>query len=218
MLSNDRWNQSLLQIGAVAIRNAVDPFDVPYAVPFVSGGTLVASRLASSDQSSDSPLLGPVLTALDPADLAAVEDRLCEFLQLPALLTPSPRIPGPLGDASRYPVWGQLYRAGPVINGERKRRIVVSPNAWNALSGFATLVRTTTSFARYGDEFPQIQRGAARACCGEAITFERSSILLSGRDRPDPSTTTMRDMVAIARGLVVAYELEPAIERLSAVP
>lgn len=208
----------MLQIGAIAIRESVEPFDAPYSVPFSRGGALVASRIVSSDQSSDLALLGPVTSALDSAELATIEDRLCEFLQLPALFAPSPRVPGPLGDASRYPVWGQIYRAGPLMSGERKRRIVVSPNAWNAASELATLVRTTTSFARYGEEFPQIQDGGARACCGDAITFERSSILLAGRDRPDPHTASMRDMIAVGRGLVVAYELAHAVERLSPSP
>jgi hypothetical protein len=215
VLTNDRWNQSMLQIGAIAIRESVEPFDAPYAVPFAGGGALVASRIVSSDQSSDLPLLGPVISALDSAALAAIEDRLCEFLQLPALFTPSPHVPGPLGDASRYPVWGQIYRAGLLINGERKRRLVVSPNAWNAVSELATLVRTTTSFARYGDEFPQIQRGAARACCGDAITFEHSSVRLARRDRPSPHTATMPDMIAVGRGLMAAYELADAVRRLS---
>jgi len=128
------------------------------------------------------------------------------------LLTPAPRIPPPLG-AGRYPVWGQIYLAGPPVQGERKRRVAVSPNAWNAISGMATFVRTTTSFDRHGPEFPQIQGGASRACCGDVTTFEHGRVLLAPRDQPVPQVVTMRDMVAIGRGLVVTHELESAAAR-----
>lgn len=213
VITNDRWNQSMLQIGVLPVRTSIEPFDEPYSVPLTGDRAVIASRLGASDEGSDSPLLGSVVTALSPTELATVEDRLCEFLQIPALLAPAPRIPPPLGEAGRYPVWGQIYLAGPPVQGERKRRVVVSPNAWNALSGMATFVRTTTSFDRHGPEFPPIQGGAVRACCGDAATFEHRRVLLAPRDRPVPQAVTMQDIVAIARGLVVTHELEAAVAR-----
>lgn len=219
VLTNDRWNQSMLQIGVVPIRTSLEPFDLAYSSPLPDGTAVVASRLGASDESEPSfSLLGPAIGALAPRELAGIEDRLCDFFQLPALLATSPRIGPPLGDARAYAVWGEIHLAGAPVDGERKRRIVVSPNAWNAVSGMATLVRTTTSFGRYGAEFPEIQRGRARACCGDAATFELASIRLAQRDRPTPHTATMRDMVALARGLTVTHELDAAVVRAGARP
>ena len=215
VITNDRWNQSMLQVGVLPVRTSVEPFDEPYTVALTGGRAVVASRLGATDEGAGSPLLGSVVTALSPSELAAVEDRLCEFLQILPLLAPAPRVSPPLGEAGKYPVWGQIYRAGPSVAGERKRRVVVSPNAWNAISGMATFVRTTTSFERHGPEFPQIQGGAARACCGDATTIEHERVRLAPRDRPVPHVVTMRDMVAIARGLMVTHELESAVARVA---
>jgi len=211
VLTNDRWNQTMLRVGVVPVRTAVAPFDIPYSVALPGGTHVVASRLVAPHV--EGGLLGLVEGALDATTLAAVEDRLCAFLQIPELLRPAPRPAPPLGDATRYAAWSEVHRAGPEVDGERKRRIVVSPNPWNAVSGMATFVRTTTSFAGHGDEFPQVQGGAGHACCGDATTFELRAVLLQRRDRPVPHSTTLHDMVAIARGLAVTHGLEEAVRR-----
>jgi len=215
VLTNDRWNHTMSSVGVVPIRSRVMPFDLPFSVPLPNGDAVVASRLVSLDERDPKrSLLGPANGSLDPALLAAVEDKLRDFLQLPQLVKQSPQVLRPLGNASAYAVWGQIYLAGPRIEEERKRRIVVSPSSWNAVSDLATLVRTTTSFDRYGPEFPKIQGGSVRACCGDATTMQLHSVMLNPRDRPVPSTSIMTDMQAIARGLTVAYGLEASLRRV----
>lgn len=212
VVTNDRWNQVMTRVGVLPIRTKVEPFDAPYSIDLADGGHVVASRLVAPHV-LETPLLGPVMGSIDPDTLAAVEDRLCAFLQIPELLQASPRIAQPRGDATSYAVWGSVYLAGAELDGERKRRIVISPNPWNAVSGMATLVRTTTSFERRGIEFPQIQAGRARACCGDATTFDLSAVRLLPRERRTPATATMRDMMAIARGLIVTHDLDAAVRR-----
>lgn len=215
VVTNDRWNQTMSQIGVLPIRRVVPQCDAPYSTPLPSGGHVLASRLVAPDVGPTAPpLLGAARGAVMPEVLAAVEEQLILFLQLDRLRAPAPRIPGPAGDATTYPVWGELYLAGPLINGERKRRVVVSPNAWNAASGLATLVRTTTSF-KYDDEaFPKIQGGAARACCGDATTMSHEQIRLAERERPHPRVATMAEMTRIAKGFVATHGLGRALARL----
>lgn len=214
VMTNDRWNQTMSQVGVLPIRASVEPFDAPHSVKLADGTYLVASRLVAPRVAPDAePVLGVTRGALAPDVLAAAEDRLCAFLQLPELLAPTPRVARPVGDATRYAVWGEIYRAGPRVEGERKRRIVVSPNPWNAVSGMATFVRTTSAFKADAIEFPRIQRGAARACCGDATTFSLGEVLTNPRDRPAPHTTTMGEMVQVARGLVATHDLGAAVRR-----
>lgn len=215
VVTNDRWNQTMSQIGVLPVRRIVPEHDAPYSAPLPDGSQILASRLVAPDVSSGaSPLLGVARGAVTDDVLAAVEDRLVLFLQLDRLVAPAPRIPRPVGDATRYPIWGDIYLAGPPVDGERKRRIVVSPNAWNAVSGLATLVRTTTAF-KYDDvAFPQIQGGAARACCGDATTMVHGQIRLSERERPEPRAATMAEMTRLAKGLIATHELDRAIARL----
>lgn len=206
-------------VGVVPIRSRVETFDQPFSVELPHGVSVVASRLVSTDERDPKlALLGPASGSLDAATLAAVEDKLRDFLQLPQLLQQSPHVLRPLGDASAYAVWGQIYLAGPRLDGERKRRIVVSPNAWNAVSEMATLVRTTTSFERFGPDFPKIQGGSVRACCGDLTTMPLQSVLLNPRERPVPSTATMTDMQSIARGLVVSHDLDASLRRVGVIP
>ena len=56
--------------------------------------------------------------------------------------------------------------------------------------------------------------GSVRACRGDATTMQLHSVMLNPRDRPVPSTSTMTDMQAIARGLTVAYGLEASLRRV----
>ena len=215
VITNDRWNQTMSQIGVLPVRRDVPEHDIPYSTPLPDGGQIVASRLVAPDIGPGAtPLLGPARGSATEEVLAAVEDKLVLFLQLERLVVPAPRIPRPVGDATRYPVWGDLYLAGSPIDGERKRRIVVSPSAWNALSGLATLVRTTTAFKLDDVAFPRIQGGAASACCGDATTMVHEQVRLSERERPYPRVATMAEMALVARGLAATHELDRAIARL----
>lgn len=105
---------------------------------------------------------------------------------------------------------GRRVLRGPTRWTERKRFIVISPNRWNAIGGYAAGVRTTTQFKGRPLQFPQVLRypkePAAFACCGDATTF--ASNAFDQRERPPrPTQASLQDMVAIAKGLLVTHEL-----------
>lgn len=215
VMTNDRWNATMSQVGVCLVRRRLHDVEGQYAVELPEGHASAARLVSLLVPPHPDSVIGPAVRALSAHELAALEDRLCAFLQLPALVgSPAPRIPGPVGAASAYPVWSEIYR-GPQAGAERKRFVIVSPNPWNAVSGVATAIRTTTSFKVDDAEFPEIQGGRARACCGDATTLGVDEFLLARRDRPTPFLTTMHDMIAIARGLVGTHELSAALRRLS---
>jgi len=201
-------------VGVIAIRRSVDPGEAPYATRLDAGSFAVAPRLVSvlAPEDADSPL-GSLVSVISPAELDAVEDRLCSFLQLPGVLGPIPRQVRALYARDPYPVWGDIYLADPLIGQERKRYVVVSPNAWNSVAPTATIVRTTTATKHDHVAFPPVQRGKAHACCGEATSVPRNALRLASRDRPIPSTLTLGDMVSIARGIATTHQLGDAVRR-----
>src|SRR5207244_6354715 len=84
IITNDRWNSRMPSVGVIAIRRSVDPGEAPYATRLDAGSFAVAPRLVSvlAPEDADSPL-GSLVSVISPAELEAVEDRLCSFLQLP---------------------------------------------------------------------------------------------------------------------------------------
>ena len=213
VISNDRWNAAMSQVTVVPVLASVPAAESQYAVEHRSGVVTAARPLTILAPPDPGSALGPPIASLSKAELDALEERLCRFLQLPTLLGGVPAPSRPIGDASAYPVWGDVYR-GPVLAGERKRFVVVSPSEWNRSSGLAIGVRTTTQLKIDDLWFPMILDGSARACCGDATTFLHSQWRLGRRDRPTPFTTKTRDMVAIARGLADVYDLDAALARL----
>ncbi len=214
VISNDRWNAAMSQVAVLPLVASVPPAERTYALAYRNGVVTAARPLAVLAPPDPASALGPPIASLSNAELGELEESLCRFLQLPTLLGGIPALPRPVGDASTYPVWGDIYR-GPVLAGERKRFVVVSPNEWNRSSGLAVGVRTTTRLKIDDLWFPVILDGATRACCGDATTLPHSQWRLGRRDRPTPFTTTTRDMVAIARGLVDVYDLDAALKRLA---
>lgn len=213
IITNDRWNANMSWVGVSPVRRAVEPYEAPYSVQLGSGLFATTGRIvALAAPPHPHTQLGPVEAALTADELDRCEDALCRFLQIPLLLGAGTRIPPVLG-AVTYPLWGEIYDAEPPINGERKRYVVVSPNPWNAASGSATLVRTTSPVKRGSAAFPLIQGTAARACCGEATTVPNTAIRMARRDRSTPMTTTRADMVSIARGFLVTHDLRSAATR-----
>jgi len=105
-------------VGVIAIRRSVDPGEAPYATRLDAGSFAVAPRLVSvlAPEDADSPL-GSLVSVISPAELEAVEDRLCSFLQLPGVLGPIPRQVRALYARDPYPVWGDIYLADPLIGG-----------------------------------------------------------------------------------------------------
>jgi len=214
ILTNDRWNAVYPSAGVVPVRKSIQPHEAPHSVQLSKGGFAVVSDLVNVLQSPhpESPL-GAQLFVMPPDELAAIEDRLCLFLQLPRLLGPRPMKSRPAPAASAYLFWSEIYFVTPPIEGELKRHVVVSPDAWNAASSRATVIRTTSKIKRDHDSFPAIQRGQARAACGDMTTVAMSDVILDPQRRPSPPATTVADMVAIARGLTITHELGAALLR-----
>lgn len=213
VITNDRWNAVYPGVGVIPLRRSIAPYEEPYSHTLRDGRFAVAARLGAVLAAPDSASpLGPVEAVLSSDEIAEVEDRLCAFLQLPPLLGRAPRQPRIVGRPT-YPLWGEIYLAEPLINGERKPYIVVSPNTWNAVSGLVTLVRTTSVPKRGHAAFPTIQGGKAHACCGEANSVPHGSIRRAPRDRPVPSVTTLREMSAVVRGFIVTHQLQGALAR-----
>ncbi len=214
ILTNDRWNSVYPTVGIVPVRETVQPLEAPHSVQLASGGFAVACDLVNvfHPPQPASPL-GAQVFVVPPDELAAIEDQLCLFLQLPRLLGPRPMKGRPVPSARAYPFWSEIYFSEPPINGQLKRRIIVSPDAWNAVAGRVTLVRTTSQIKVDHGSFPEIQRGQARAACGDMTTVPTTDVVLDPQRRPSPSATTVADMVAIARGLTVTHDLAAAVAR-----
>ncbi len=214
VISNDRWNAAMSQVTVLPLVASPRPEEREYALGYRHGAISAARPLTVLAPSDPNSVLGPPIASLSTAELDSLEDLLCRFLQLPALLARIPAPARPLGAANAYPVWGDVYR-GPVLAGERKRFVVVSPNDWNRASGLAVGVRTTTRLKIDDTWFPKILDGKTRACCGDATTFAHSQWQLARRDRPTPFTTSTKDMVGIARGLADVYDLGAAVSRMA---
>lgn len=219
IITSDRWNASTNWVGVIPIRESVEPYEAPYSAQLDNGLFAGAARIAALvAPPHPGSRLGPVEAVLNAAEMGRCEDALCRFLQIPLLLSSSVRLPPLLGEPT-YPLWGEIYYAEPPIDDERKRYIVVSPNAWNAASGMATLVRTTSREKYESEMFPAIQGATTRACCGEATTVPHGMVRFGRRiKRPDPMTTTRADMVSIARGFLVTHGLEAAAQRAGVQP
>ena len=207
VISNDRWNAAMSQIAVLPIVQTLRPGERAYAVPYDAHFITAARPLAILAPPHPGSPLGPAIAGLSSLELEAVEERLTEFLQLPALLRGLGMIARPTGDTTTYPLWGEVYR-GPILGGQRKRFVVVSPSDWNRASGLAVGVRTTTQLKIDDVWFPPILGGTSRACCGDASTFPLREWRLARRDRPTPFMATSADMAEIARGLADVYELE----------
>lgn len=212
-ITHDTWNAHLSQVGCVPVRASVLESETPYALPVSSGGYASAARIVSLLAPGQAgSQIGPAVDVLPREELGALEERLCAFLQLPALLTGRSILKG-IASSKPYPLWSNVYY-GPEAEGERKRYVIMSPNPWNALSGLAMGIRTTTAFKRNHVEFLLLASVRARACCGDATTLGARHFLLDPRSRPAPSLVSGADMVAIARGLISVYELDAALGRL----
>ena len=216
ILTNDRWNSTMSQLGGAIVRPDILPVEAAYSVQVADGRFATAARVVSlrtvSDTDSTSPI-GAAQTLLSADELLHLEDALARFLQLPLLLGAISRHRRPVGNISSYPNWGESYYANTPIAQQRKRFVVVSPNEWNAATPFASGIRTTSQFKRDALQFPLIQGGLIRACCGDLATFGKNELSLGPRSRPTPATATLADMVAIARGLVITHALEGALGR-----
>ena len=162
--------------------------------------------------------LGAPIAEIDSDQLARVEDVLCGVLHLPRLCGDPPIVPRDSAPPS-FPQWSEIYRViGQEYLGEAKRWVVVSDNQWQGAQRMAIVVRTTTSKRRHGPEFPLIQSGQAKAVCGNATTFPVGTFRMQPRDRPEPGGLDVKDMIAIAHGLIETNGLGPALMRALSPP
>ncbi len=156
--------------------------------------------------------LGFEARQLSEEELARVEDGLAEIFGLSHICQAQPALPpSPAGQAD-YPRWGEIYYAGPAVDNETKRYVVVSNDFWNVAAGSAVVVRTTSNVIRAGRAFPLVESGAAVACCGNATSFIHADFDLGGR--PTPARLDLGDMAKVAWGLVETHQLEGACTRL----
>ncbi|MGH2458939.1 MAG: hypothetical protein ACRDIY_08730 [Chloroflexota bacterium] len=144
----------------------------------------------------------------DPGEFEKVGRGLADLLHLESLCDDPPVAPPPVAGAHPIPRWGEIYDAGPPIGPTRqtKRYVVVSDERWNAMGRGAIAVRTTTRQKAWGEAFPSIEGRAARACRGDATVFPVTQFDM--RRRPQPSSLSLDDMVAIARGLCDVFDLD----------
>lgn len=145
--------------------------------------------------------LGAERRQMNDMEMLSVEVGLKELLALTYLCRPSPvNAPSPGGSLVNYPRWAEIYYAGPLINGARKRYIVVSNDFWNQQPDRIHLVvRTTTQMKSPGTAFPEIEGGRAQACCGDITSFKSHSFDMI--DRPTPERLYLADMALVANGL-----------------
>ena len=190
-------------VGAVPIR----PGRVNMLRPAVSDGDLVA--VLPNVLAIPKSKLGPERRQLTEAEMVRVKLGLKEILAMSYLRRPVPtNAPSPGGSLIDYPRWGEIYYAGPLVNGTRKRYVVVSNDFWNQQpDGIHLVVRTTSQLKSHGVAFPEIEGGAARACCGDITSFRSASFDMVGR--PDPERLDLADMVRVANGLAEVLDLTP---------
>lgn len=216
ILTSPEWNATMSQVGGVVVRQHVAALEEPHCVGLAGGDIAVCCAVVSllAPSLEESPI-GEAIRDLGPEELEQVEDRVAMFLRLPQLAAGRPLRPELPGDPARYPLWGDVYYAEPLIDDERKRYVIMSPNAWNAVAPYVSLVRTTSRDKANVAAFPLIEGGAARAACGDLSVRRHGEIIIDPRSRPTPRTVSFGDMSVIARGIARTHLLEGAISRLS---
>lgn len=131
--------------------------------------------------------------------MEAVCQSVADVLLLPELCSdgPLPRLRVPQG---AYPRWGHTYYAGPPLDGQTKRWIVVSHNQFNASTRVATCVRTTSNDYHHSDVTPHIQSGLALAVCIDVTTKAQAKFDLAPRN--PIAQLQLGEMKKVAYGLV----------------
>jgi len=210
VLTNDLWNVVMNDVGVVPVGRAPDR--VLRMAPVVCEDPPLAA-IAGHPIAIERDRVGDEIATARPEGLAAVEDGLCHVLWLTELLGPHPRAPVARTPAG-CPRWSEIYYLHDiVVAGQRKRYVVVSDNAWNEVDGTAVVVRTTSSARRHGPEFPLIENGQAKAVCAELTTYTWDDFILDPRRRPPIRYLDLKDMQAIAGGLVQTHGLDGAVRR-----
>ena len=199
-------------VGVVPLKPLLDPNPLRPRVCDWPALMALCGHLVAIESSN----LGPEIRQLSDDEMARVEDGVAELLGLRYLCQKPPLLPPSPAGAAAYPRWGEVYYAGPAVDNQTKRHVVVSNDYWNSTAGNGVAVRTTSQLKRAGLSFPAIENGAAVACCGDATSFVHADFDLVGR--PEPPRLALDDMSRIAWGLVETHQLESAVSRLGLDP
>ncbi len=206
VLTNDVWNRRMATVGVVPVRARRDPETI-WTPSFGNPPLQVSVGFLAS---LPGRLFQEIRLVLDADERGKVARSLADLLAIEALCADPPAAPPAVAGAGRFPRWGQIYYAGPRVGQsmQTKRYVVVSDERWNALGRGAIAVRTTTQQKSWGEAFPSIEGGLARACCGDATVIPANQFDFHGR--PQPGALSLDDMVAIARGLSDVFDLDPS--------
>lgn len=134
--------------------------------------------------------------AADPDEMHKVSSELADLLLIPELCSKAPYTPreGPPGE---YPRWATTYYAEPPLGGENKRWLVVSHDHFNAASGDAVCIRTTSNTSYVGPDTPLTEGGTAAAVCPDVQTKVHRRFDLESADGLPQITADERRKVAI---------------------
>lgn len=147
--------------------------------------------------------------AAEDDEMTLVGHGLADLLLIPELCTQGLYTPA-AGPAGVYPRWGTTYYAEPPLGGENKRWLVVSHDHFNAATGDAICLRTTSNTSYDGPEAPLIEGGTAMAVCPDVQTkSHRRFDIASGSDLRQPSADERRK---VAFGLANYLRLQPFVQ------
>ena len=139
VLSNDVWNRRMASVGAVPVR-APAGRSGPWEPSF--SARLVLSARVGFLASLPTERFLEARFVLSDEQLRVVAAAMADLLALPELLASPPEAPEPVPGEVDHPRWGEIYYAGPPIQGQVKRFVVVSRDRWNA--------RAPVPLSRYG--------------------------------------------------------------------
>ena len=202
VLTSDVWNAHMGSVGGAVVSGSGGGDILPVALPpvkaFVNPTMILALRHTA---------LGEPLYTVSPSELRTIEEYLQATLALNGLRGVPPVAPGSPPGLPDYPRWGNVY-FGPPLGGEVKRYVVVSADVHNQRVGRVLAIRTTSKVKRDSVSFPVIQGGGIQACCGDMSLIGNADLHHAvGQRRPSPSSLSIGDMAAIARGLAQTHQL-----------
>jgi len=213
VVTNDEWNRTMSSVAVVPLVPADSPNPLqPKVVPFPPLMAVIP-RFVGQIRKGD---LADEIRQLEPAELEVVEDGFARWLSLAELCREAPALPNSPAGEINYPRWGEVYYAGDPVGGETKRYVVVTSDEWNQGTAKNDKKRVMavrlTSKGKSGAAFPALAGANAQACCGDAVAWPIGEFDLKGR--PDPPRLGLPDMVSVAWGLVDAFALGGALQRL----
>lgn len=203
VLTNNVWNRRMNTVGVVPVRMPVSPDSI--WEPVCLGEPRLQARVGYLTSRPRERLEEAIFT-LSHDQVAQIGAALADLLAIRDLTADPASVPVAPSGTINYPRWSEVYYVGPPIVGQIKRYVVVSRDHWNAASGSAITVRTTSQQKNWGAAFPPIEAGAARACCGDATALPRPRFDFVRR--PSPAVLDFDDMVNVARGLADVFDFD----------